>query len=150
MNNLIDKYKEARNRFIETVNRFPEDKRTSIIFGTWSLKDVISHIIGWEEVSMDKVKAVKNGESTAWIDNVDQQNDKVVNESRSKNWEEVYTDLIRSGEKMIKEYQSLPPALWAKQAGPDPKFNPMRFLERETQHYDKHGREIKDFLKSIS
>lgn len=57
MNNQIKEYKKAREKFLEAVNRFPKSKRMVKLFGTWSIKDILAHIIGWERLSVEKVKA---------------------------------------------------------------------------------------------
>ncbi|KKS69007.1 MAG: Glycosyl transferase, family 2 [Candidatus Daviesbacteria bacterium GW2011_GWA2_42_7] len=48
---------------------------------------------------------------------------------------------------MIKIYGDLPKELWDKQAGPNPKFTPRRFLEAETSHYKgDHLTQVRQFL----
>ncbi len=118
------------------------------LFGTWSIKDMLAHIIGWERLSVEKVRAIKNRQLSRWIKDVDKQNAKVVNEFENKDWSEVYAALIKSGNEMIQEYESLPAELWTKQAGPNPKYTPQRFLEQETKHYQgTHLQKIEHYLK---
>ena len=148
MNNQIKEYKKAREKFLEAVNRFPEGKRIVKLFGTWSIKDMLAHIVGWECLSVEKVRAIKNRQLPEWIEDVDKQNAKVVKEFENKDWSEVYAALIKSGNEMIQEYESLPAELCVKQAGPNLKYTPQRFLEQETKHYqENHLQKIEHYLK---
>lgn len=71
-----------------------------------------------------------------------------MKEFENKDWSEVYAALIRSGDEMILEYESLPAELWAKQAGPNPKYTPQRFLDQETKHYQgNHLQKIEHYLE---
>jgi len=150
MDNLIKNYKKARKVFIDVISLFPENKRLAVIFGSWSLKDIMAHIIGWERLSIEKVKAVKNGNLPKWIDNVEKQNIKIVDKYKNKSWSGVYEELIKSGNEMIREYESLPVDLWTKQAGPNPQYTPQRFLEQETKHYQSsHLQKIEHFLRNV-
>lgn len=120
-----------------------------MLFDKWSLKDILAHIIGWEKLSVEKIQALQNGTEIEWISDVNKQNEASVNSYKNKNWNEVYQELVKSGEGMIKCYQSLPENLWDKQAGPDPKYTPRRFIEQETRHYQGgHLQEIERFSET--
>lgn len=43
----IKEYKKAREKFLEVASLFPKDKRMVKLFGIWSIKDMLAHIIGW-------------------------------------------------------------------------------------------------------
>lgn len=145
MKALIQKYKKARAQFVTVIDAFPIEKREIVLFGEWSLKDLMAHITGWEKQSLKQVAYLLHGTPLSWVDNVDDFNAQCVHESTSKDWQAVYDELIESGSEMIHTYEQLPESEWYKQAGPHPKFTPKRFLEASTEHYQReHLMQIKE------
>ncbi len=134
MKTLIQKYKEARTQFEAMVDAFPKEKREIVLFGEWSLKDMLAHLTGWERQSLHQVASLLQGTSPRWVNDVDRFNAQSVQSSKLKNWETVYSELIASGNKIIQVYEQLPESEWHKQAGPHPKFTPKRFLEASIEH----------------
>jgi hypothetical protein len=143
MEDTLSHYKGARETFLKVVAEFPQELRDRPLFGEWNLKDILAHIVGWESLSIEKVEAVKQGITSQWVSDVEEQNRKAVERCKGASWDEMYQKLVQSGEIMLSAYQSLPPYLWGKQAGPEPKFTPRHFLEKEAEHYEGHLKEIK-------
>ena len=147
MDELINNYKSARSVFIQAVDHFPVEKRTEALFGSWSLKDILAHITAWEKASVQKVNDIVVGKEPVWIDNVEKFNEQTAKEKSPESWKNIYQEFIKTGEEMIKIYGDLPKELWDKQAGPNPKFTPRRFLEAETSHYKgDHLTQVRQFL----
>jgi hypothetical protein len=44
MNELLSQFIDVRDEFIEALHRFPAPRRSEVLFGDWSIKDVIAHL----------------------------------------------------------------------------------------------------------
>jgi hypothetical protein len=44
MNELLCQFINVRDEFLETVQRFPAPRRSEVLFGEWSIKEVIAHL----------------------------------------------------------------------------------------------------------
>ena len=146
MEDTLGYYRRAREDFLKAIARFPQELRDRPLFGEWSLKDVLAHIIGWESLSIEKAEAVKKGITPDWVSDVEEQNRKAAEQYKGAGWDEMYQRLVQSGEGMLSAYQSLPPHFWDKQVGPDPKSTPRHFLEEEARHYEGHLKEVNEVL----
>ena len=149
MKDLIKEYQSARLIFISAVEKFPESRRDEILFGDWSLKDILVHITAWEKASIQKINNLLEHKKPSWISDVDKFNETSTREKSGASWDQIYQDFLNTGEQMIATYQKLPDDLWKQQTGPNPKFTPERFLEAEAHHYQgDHLVQIKQFLSN--
>lgn len=130
----IDEYTQAHHTFIGVSNKFPVDKRETILFGQWSAKDILAHIIGWEWHSIQKVKAVQEGVVPVFIDNIDKYNEESVAKFRGLDWDSVYLQLLESGVDMIQTYSQVSPGLWNHQLDSNSEHTIRGFLAEETEH----------------
>ena len=60
MKELIRNFIVVRGNFIKTLEEIPEEKRDEVLFGEWSLKDVVSHIIGWDEFFVEILRSLRS------------------------------------------------------------------------------------------
>lgn len=147
MNKLILAYKEAREKAIDAVNKFPLDKRTEVLFENWSLREVIIHMAGWDNCIADNVKYQKEGKEPPFYGKVDDFNKSSVEKGVGLSWEQAYEEFIKAGERVIQEYESLPENLWNTPFWKDKKSTPASFLKIVTKHYEEeHLPLIRKFL----
>jgi hypothetical protein len=147
MNELIEQFKEARSEFIDLINMFPPKRRPDILFGQWSLKDVLAHIIGWDLYGIDCLQSLKDNKQPYWHSNIDEFNQEQILKRKNWTWQKLHQEFVSTGEKLIKEYETLPLELWNKRFWPDKRFTPRKFLEIDINHYRiEHALKIKDFL----
>lgn len=143
----IDEYTKAHDTFIDVLNKFPVSKRYIILFGQWSAKDILAHIIGWERHSIQKAKVVQEGVAPIFIDNIDKYNEESVANFRDLDWDSIYLQLIKSRENMIETYSQLSPNLWGYQVDSNPEHTIRGFLAEETGHLmGEHLAQLKEYI----
>ncbi|NIT04542.1 hypothetical protein GTO10_06650 [Candidatus Saccharibacteria bacterium] len=129
------------------MDKFPEDKRTEVLFGRWSLKDILAHMSAWDLYSIECLDALKRGKEPKWDLHVNAFNARAVKKRKDWTFKKVYKEWIEAGEKLIKAYRRLPEEIWDKKFWPNRRFTPKKFLEIDLEHYrDKHLPQLKKFL----
>jgi hypothetical protein len=136
MKALLDSYKKARETFINAVDKFPKQKREEALFDKWNLKQLISHIGGWDNCIADNVKYLKEDKEPVFYGAVDSFNARSIEEGKNWNWEKAYAEFIAGGERVIKEYETLDPALWDAKFWKTKSSTPEKLLKIVTQHYN--------------
>jgi len=136
VNTSLNAYKEARELFIDAVDKFPKQKIEKALFDKWNLKQLMTHIAGWDNCIADNVKYLKEGKEPVFYGTVDSFNAKSTDEGKSWNWEKAYKELVKGGERVIKEYETLDPKLWNIQFWKTKSSTPEKFLKIVTRHYN--------------
>jgi hypothetical protein len=137
MDILIAEFSRAKQDFIEALDKFPKEKREEILFGEWSLKDLLAHLSGWMIAAAENVRCLKEGKIPPWVVSIDDFNKKNVAERKNWDWRKVYKELVETSRKFIEEYVSLPKESWQKKYWPDKSLTPQRILEIEIRHWKK-------------
>lgn len=149
---LINQLKEARENLIKIVDEFPEKERETIFFGQWSLKDILSHLIGWANHQIDILGKLKRNEGIELPKNLKNSiNIDFVSAKRKVNWGKIYQEFVNVSKNLIQKYESLPNRLWKKKFHKDRKTTPEDFIDIEIRHYNNtHGPQIKKALRKLS
>lgn len=142
------KFKELHKGLIDLVNNFSPEDREKILFDKWSLKDILAHVIGWNDLNTEHVIAVSQGTEPEWVADVDKYNDEQVNKRKGISWDEVYGEFVKSGERLAQTFQDLPEEVWDKKCGYEKRYTPRAYLEHMIEHYEKeHIPQLKSYLK---
>lgn len=144
MKNLIDQFKQERNNFVTAVNKIPVGKQETACAGDWTAKDILSHLIGWADFQNTVLKDVLEGRQPENLSNISEYNENSVKKRRTQLWNKIISELIKSTNYLISQYQKLPEDLWDKPIWKDKKTTPVKLIAIETQHYQgEHLDEIK-------
>jgi hypothetical protein len=150
MDELISRFAEVRDDFIETLQRFPTVKRDVVLFGEWSLKDVIAHFVGWDRYFIDLLDSLQVDEEPPYWQNMTKFNKASVDKRRESSWEAVYEAFVSTSEEFIRRYRLLPEALREIRFWRNKSYSPISILEINIHHYEKsHLAQIKKTLSGI-
>lgn len=129
--------------FNETFTGITETQMLRQDFDKWSLKDIIAHVTGWNEVMGESLERVARGDSPVRIGSgveiFDAWNEKFVAKKRPCSPSEGVNDLLVSFQKFHE----------ALEASPEKKFD-QRAIERinfEISHYEEHTKQIGEWRK---
>jgi hypothetical protein len=149
---LVDEFKKARKEFIEVVDIFPEDKRETVLFEQWRLKDILNHLAGWAEFQTKTLRRFKMGEPLKTTSNLKVLiNDVLIAERSDWSWDKVYKEFLVATGDLIREYESLPKPLWRKKIWANGKTTPKEFIQIEVNHYkNTHGPQIQKRLRNLT
>lgn len=131
----IEEFKDARMDMLATLQDFPKDKVTDLLFSDWSVKDILAHITAWDLHSIDVFDAIQNNEPPDLIENDETFNKDAVGESVELDYDEVLENFIEAGALLIDTYLTFPDELWEKPVSSTTTETPLDFLMGNTNHY---------------
>lgn len=87
----------------------PAQRTTPNVIGTWSVKDMLAHLIYWNRRPTDEISAALNGYAFAY----DQRDDDIINAetvsaNRGRAWEDVMADFQRSFRAVVALVEMMP------------------------------------------
>jgi uncharacterized damage-inducible protein DinB len=102
---LVREVAEARHGFLDTLEGLTESESSiSGSMGTWSVKDVIAHMVYWDEEFLEGLKILREGKYPDYLDSDwDEVNAREVESRKGLSLEELARSLGQSGE-MIRQY----------------------------------------------
>lgn len=147
MKALIADFQKSSKLFQQTVDNFPVEKRETVLFDKWSLKDIIVHIIGWHKLFLTNLVNLPTGKVPRdWV-KIDDFNQKNVANNKSSSFQSVYQELIDIDQQLISQLKSLSPSEWQKKFWPNRAYTPQKILQIEIKHYQKTHLPQINFLK---
>lgn len=99
---LIESWRRARKLFFDSVEGLSEeDASVADSMGSWSVKDVVAHLIFWDEELLRSIEALLKGDRPAFLDeDWDSLNARAVEKRVDQSLEEMLRDLRVSGRKV--------------------------------------------------
>ncbi|NTU46156.1 ClbS/DfsB family four-helix bundle protein [Candidatus Roizmanbacteria bacterium] len=147
----LNNFVTARNQFIAVIDNFPVEKRLTVLFDKWSLRDILVHIAGWDRAITENIRDLKQGNEPPFYGKIDDFNANSIEHGKNWTWEKTYIKFVQAGEKMIYEYETLSDGLWEKPFWKSKNSTPAKFLKIETKHYfHEHLPEIKMIISQLS
>jgi hypothetical protein len=148
-NKLILELKKVRLELISAIDKFPKEKREEILFDKWSLKDILSHLSGWDKFTIQKINEFLNGKIPRWEISIDKFNDLNVTKNKNKPWNEIYDEFVKLSLQNIKSYKIIPTTKHDSLIWKDKKYTPKKFLMIDIDHYkNEHLSKILKVLNS--
>ncbi len=141
-------------RYFVIINSFPIEKREIPLFGEWSLKDLLAHFSGWNNLTIQDIeKAIAGEEIERWIssdEEINEFNDQQVKLRRDLTWNEVYNEFRQSCIDLIELYKSLNEQDLKIQFGPENRYSAVTTLQNDISHFNvDHLPELVHALNSI-
>ena len=146
---------EARQNILAEASRLSEAQQNQVFLGIWSIKDLLAHLIGWDETNLRAAKSVLKGQVPSFYkhENRDWQiyNAMLVKKYKKGSFSELLAGVKDSQEKLIEFLQTVPPENFNKDFGVrfrGYKVTIQRLLEAEARDEQVHCRQITDFFKA--
>lgn len=144
---LIQKYKEARADFIRAITQFPTEKREEVLFGEWSLKQLFTHLNGWDLFLTKAIKNLKADSKEIFPDTAEGLNETTLSNHKNSNWDDIYKEFEDSGMNLFKELENLSEEDWSKALWSNNGMSTKDFLGILTGHInDEHLPLVKKFI----
>jgi uncharacterized damage-inducible protein DinB len=129
----------ARAELLDAFDRIPDARRIEVWYGTWALKDILAHLVGWQEANAIGLEQMANGERPAipgWEGDDDSFNAKSVERFRDEPWERVLGALRTARERHEEVARSLDGRIDPSRLEPDKTAH--RFLFAPGNHDREH------------
>lgn len=62
---LLSEAEQERDKLLDLIRPLTADQKTQPIAGEWSVKDILAHLIAWNQMMFDWIEAGKRGETPA-------------------------------------------------------------------------------------
>ena len=136
------------------MSKLSESEQDQVFLGIWSIKDLMSHFIGWDKTNLAAVKSVLDGQVPAFYEHRDPDwrnyNAILVKKNKKNSIQELITTAKDSQQRLIKFLQTIPPENFNKDFGVrfrGYKVTIQRLLEAETKDEQIHLQQIIDYFE---
>lgn len=151
ISNLID----VRQNILSAASALSDAQPDQIFLGIWSIKDLVAHLIGWDETNLAAIKSVRKGRIPAFYEHRDHDwqtyNALLVKKYKKGPFKEQLATATASQKRFIEFLQTIPPEDLNKDFGVrfrGYKVTIQRLLEAEYKDEQTHLKQIRDFFKA--
>jgi hypothetical protein len=130
------------------------EQQDRVFLGSWSVKDVLAHLIGWDHTNLEAVKRVLEGQVPAFYGHHDRDwqayNAMLVEKYKRNSFQELLVSAQASQEKLIRFLQTISPENFNRDFGVrfrGYKVTMQRVLEAEVKDEQIHHKQITEFFK---
>lgn len=145
---------EVRQNILAETSELSEAQQDQVFLGIWSVKDLLAHLIGWDETNLLAVKSVLKGQVPSFYAHSDRDwrtyNAHLVKNHKKASSKDLLAAVKASQEKLISFLQTIPPEHFNKDFGVrfrGYKVTIQRLLEAETKDEQTHQQQIIGFFK---
>ncbi len=143
----------ARQSLLDEVSRLSEADRDRVFLGTWSVKDLLAHVIGWDHTNLEAVRVVMASQLPPFYNQHDRDwktyNAVLVAKYKRDSFEEMLA-LVKESHYQLMEYlKTVPPEAINNDFGVrfrGVKVTIRRLLEAEIKDMQVHHQQIIDFF----
>jgi len=144
---LLNRAAQEYKAFHEGLKGLNEEHMTEVWLGTWSIKDIVAHIVGWHRELGPALERIARGEKPIPegrnYDDVDAWNAKFAGAWRDTPVADVLLEFDKSHEYFMKAASGVP----------DGRFQPDRTAYKivdlnSAHHYKEHGDQIRAWRRS--
>jgi hypothetical protein len=145
---------EARQNILGEAANLSAEQQDQVFLGTWSVKDILAHLIGWDFANLEAVKSVLAKQVPAFYQHADRDwqtyNALLVRKYKKNSSRELLQRAQASQEKLIKFLQAIPAEHFKEDFGVrfrGYKVTIQRLMEAEAKDEQTHYKQIIDFFK---
>jgi len=149
---LIANLAEARKNILNAASALPAKQRDEIFLGSWSVKDLLAHLIGWDYTNIQAVKAILANKVPVFFSHYDKDwrtyNARLVTRYKLNNFRQLVRAVEKSHRDLITLLQSVPAKEFSKDRGlrsDGEKVTITRILQVELDDERVHHQQIVKF-----
>ena len=149
---LIAGLVEARKNILNAASVLPAKQRDEIFLGSWSVKDLLAHLIGWDYSNIQAVKAILTHKVPVFFSHYDKDwrtyNARLVTRYKLNNFRQLMRAVEKSHRDLITLLQSVPAEEFSKDRGLRSngyKVTIARILQVELDDERVHHQQIVEF-----
>jgi len=149
---------EARKQIVDLASELSPEKQDEIFLGTWNIKDLLAHLIGWDYTNIESIEDIRSGESLQVLERYDpdwaQYNADLVENYGEEDFRKLIEAIRRSHQELIEFIETIPPDEIEKDFGvraPNGKnITVESVLQFEIDDEGRHLQQILEWLESES
>ena len=154
---LLSNLVETRREILQAVSQFSAKTQNTIFLGTWSLKDLLAHLAGWDFTNLAAAKDIQAGKLPEFYAHYDKDwktyNAGLVAKYKCDDFEQLLA-VVRDSQRQLIEYlESLPAEAFDKnfgvRSGRNTKVTIARLLQAEWKDEQVHLEQIREFAANV-
>jgi hypothetical protein len=118
---LLAGLKEVRRKILAEAAALPVRSRDAVFLGTWSVKDMLAHLVGWDYTNLEAVKSVLAGRLPKFYASWDRDwagyNASLVTKFKCEPYRKLLASAKESQRRLIDFLESVPPEAFGKDGG---------------------------------
>ena len=152
---ILSSLKDTRQRILTEASKLSKRQWDEVFLGTWSMKDLLAHLIGWDDTNLEAIQDVLEGKLPAFYEyrdpNWQTYNAMLVKMYKVDTSKDLLSRVRASQEKLIQFLRTVPPENFNKDFGVrfrGYKVTIQRLLEAERGDEQIHLQQIMDFFQA--
>lgn len=138
--NLIEELSNLQHQFINVAQQLEKSKRNQPgVCGTWSPKQVIAHISGWDKEVIRQFGLFQDGLEKAIEYGIDEFNKQSVKERAHLSWEETLAELQQAHKQFYQRAKSIS----SQELSENEEYKD--WVEVQIDHYKHHIKQLKQW-----
>ena len=136
--NRINRFEKLQDELVEAAESLDESKREEPgICGTWSAKEVLAHLSGWNKEIARQFALLLDGRSGTVEHDIDRFNRQAVREREHLNWRETLDDLKETHRQFNRQARSISRDNIAENE------EYAEWMSVQIEHYEHHLKQLK-------
>lgn len=153
---LIGQFVDIRSQLVRAAAEIPAEKRDVAFVGTWDIKDLLAHLIGWDYTNIHTVRDIVAGRLPSFYERHDPgwstYNTTLVQKHRTNDWNALLAALDRSQDAVVAILQCLPESEFERQRHLPGRERPLGIsglLRAAIRDEEEHRLQIEAFLAGL-
>lgn len=132
----------VRNKLLQSIKKFPQDKRNHIFYGDWTIKEVIAHISAWDIYFAQLIKSHIKGNPIDYWGNINDFNKREVNHRIDMSLIQTINEFEKVSQEFINAFKKIPNDLINQKIWPNRNYTPQSILKIQIHHYHSQTKQI--------
>ena len=153
---LLNSLLNVRGRILAKASKLSSDYEDEVFLGTWSIKDLLAHLAGWDVTNLEAARDILKGELPGFYAHHDHDwssyNAQLVEQYKRDDFQELMAKVRETHKELIQFLESLPASEIYKDRGiriRGYKVILVRLLQVEKDDEEIHFNEIREFIDSL-
>lgn len=142
---IIQALVTARQKILNAARRLSPEQQDAVFLGTWSVKELLAHLVGWDHTNLTAVGEILAGQKLGFWEHYDRDwrsyNDLLVARHRRDDVAELIGAVERSHRKLIDHLESVPADAYLKRKRIG------TLLRTEARDEEEHYRQLEEFRR---
>jgi hypothetical protein len=154
---LLSSLLETRTSILHAASQLSPTARNTVFLGTWTIKDLLAHLAGWDFTNLAAAKDIQAGKLPEFYARYDKDwktyNAELVAQYKRDDFDELLALVRESQRQLIEHLESVPAEAFERdfgvRSGRGTRVTIARLLQAEWQDEQEHLRQIQDFVAKL-
>lgn len=146
----LQELKDAKSIFEHYLLNLKEEQADLLVEGEWTIRMIVAHLIEWDKVTLDTIRALKNGRTPRWITDEDAFNRKAIKKWEDKGFDALVSEFIKLTLEVLFAYEELLPIYRDIPLVPGERFTIREQVDIDVEHHLQHLAQIVRTMKPNS